>query len=350
MTVPIQGLAFPTDLAAWTRWQNSRRRLSRFAGRLRAPGGRARSSLPLFATGPDDADVIVAFDTVNPSTVRTFHDVVDRLQGAGATVTVVDSGDTRLRHSVTGEARVVTAEDVSAGAVIGIGHYAATGSALWRLSRRRNSRFFVLQHGLLTPFAPPLPHGARLLAWSSDDAAFWTADRSDAHATAVGSHMLSSARAESTASSAAPDTDRPLFLGQMHGAELSWSVKIRSALEFCRDTGALYRPHPSETSQLSHAAHSALRVAGVEIDTSPSPLSEWNGPVVGMFSTGLLEAAVAGQRTFGYAAPAPQWVEEFWTRYQIGRWPDSPTRLDESLAPRDPDAVVRMIVDEVGTQ
>lgn len=345
-----RGLAFPTDLAAWRSWQDSRRRISRIAGRARAQVSRTRSTIPLFATGPDRPDVIIAFDTVNPATVRTLRDVVDRLHVIGASVTVVDSGDARLRGAVTGETRGVTAEDVRASAIIGIGHYTAVGSAFWKASRRRGGQFFVLQHGLLTPFAPPLPHGTHLLAWTPQDAEFWMADRPDTRATATGSHMLSSARVQRTTLSEDPATDRPLFLGQMHGAELDWAVKIRSALEFCRATDALYRPHPSETSRLSRAVHSALRAADIEIDTSASPLAEWNGAVAGMFSTGLLESAAAGQRTYGFASRAPLWVEEFWTRYGIGQWSQSPTRLDESLAPPHPDTVIRRIVDEVSSR
>lgn len=350
VTVPTRGIAFPTDLAAWRRWQNSRRRISRLANRARTAAGRTQSFFPLFATGPDDADVIIAFDTVNPATVSTLHEVVVRLQDDGAAVAVVDSGDSRLRHAAPGETRAVAPESVFAGSVVGIGHYTAVGSAMWHVSRQRGGRFFVLQHGLLTPFAPPLPHGAHLLAWSQDDAEFWLADRPDTRASAVGSHMLSSARADSASSPGGPSTDRPLFLGQMHGAELGWPVKLRSAIEFCRTNGADYRPHPSETSRLSRAAHSALRAAGIAIDTNDAPLAERNGPVAGMFSTGLLEAAAAGQHTYGVATGAPQWVNEFWNRYGIGQWPDEPTRLDESLAPREPEAVIRAIADEVMSQ
>lgn len=347
MTDAGQGLAFPTDLAAWRSWQNSRRRISRIASRTRTTAGRTRSTFPLFATGPDNADVIIAFDTVNPATIRTFRNIVDQLQVEGAAVTVVDCSDIRLRTAVTGETREVNAEDMSASSVIGIGHYTAVGSAMWRVSRRRGAKFFVLQHGLLTPFAPPLPHGAHLLSWSAADAEFWLAGRPDTRATTIGSHLLSSARAQQTTSPGEHGMDRPLFLGQMHGAELTWPVKVKSAMEFCRETGASYRPHPSETSRLARAAHSALRAAGIEIDAGATPLAAWNGPVAGMFSTGLLESAAAGQHTYGFASGAPKWVDEFWNRYGIGHWREGPTQLDDSLAPHQPDVVIRAIVNEV---
>ncbi len=58
----------------------------------------------------------------------------------------------------------------------------------WR--RSTTCPFFVAQHGALTPFAPPLPRAAHLLAWSEADADFWTAGRQDVQVTAVGSQLL----------------------------------------------------------------------------------------------------------------------------------------------------------------
>jgi hypothetical protein len=133
----------------------------------------------------------------------------------------------------------------------------------------------------------------------------------------------------------------------MHGAELPWHTKIGTAVDFCRRTGAEYRPHPSEQSVLARAAHNILRTAGVTLETGGTALTTERRPVVSMFSTGLIEAAAAGLHTYGYAVRPPQWLEAFWERYQIGQWPERPTQLDPSLIPGTSADVVSSIVREV---
>jgi hypothetical protein len=43
-------------------------------------------------------------------------------------------------------------------------------------------------------------------------------------------------------------------------------------------------------------------------------------PVVGVFSTGLLEARAAGIPAWGACVPAVPWVRDFWVRYDIPEW------------------------------
>ena len=69
------------------------------------------------------------------------------------------------------------AEFVRPRSVLAAGHYTAIGEAAFLLAEETGARYFVSQHGALTPFAPPLPRAAHLLAWTDTDAAFWTAGR-----------------------------------------------------------------------------------------------------------------------------------------------------------------------------
>ncbi|QMU97381.1 hypothetical protein FVO59_09260 [Microbacterium esteraromaticum] len=226
---------------------------------------------------------------------------------------------TELLGAAETKSREVDITDLprSLAAVVSAGHYVPAGEFGWRTSQERRVPHFVVQHGLLTPFAPPLPHGATLLAFSDDDAAFWASERSDIEGIAVGAQLLWDT---STTESKTHPSGPPVYLGQLHGSELPRRGKTRSTARFWRQTGAIYRPHPFEADRLSRAQHAIWQARGMRIDRSNLPIRELGGPIVGAFSTGILEAAASGFPAWAYYENPPRWLEEFWDRYRIHRW------------------------------
>lgn len=322
----MTGLDFPSDLAGWQAWQDRQRgvkaRIKRHVDRLRkadrAPLGLTRnSSRPL--------DLLVALDATTPTAILALIRPLAHL--AELSVGVVATTDSVLplpggswnRSSL--EIDEVSALGARASAVLALGHYLPIGAAAF--GGARPGRFFVVQHGLLTPKAPPLAPGAHLLAWSEADADFWCSGRTDVTATAVGSQLLWEA-SHDRAAPPAPDT-RPVFLGQLHGAELDRELLAASVERFCLDNGASYRPHPAERDRASRARHRKWEAMGMTVDRSGAPLADLTSPVVSAFSTGILEAAARGLPSWSFHLDPPPWLREFWDRYGIHQWGQAPT-------------------------
>ena len=201
----------------------------------------------------------------------------------------------------------------------------------------------VVQHGALTPFAPPLPPRTTLLAWSDADAQFYRSDRDDLEVRTVGSQLLWQAGHD--ADELGDEIDEQIvFLGQMHGAELPRRITAGTAYRFCRRESALYRPHPAETDVLSRSAHSLMRRRGIEFQDPALPLHELRQPVVGVFSTGVLEAAMRGLPGWVEATHAPAWVHEFWDRYGMRRYGGEPTPAPEIPAD-EPSRVIAQVLE-----
>ena len=144
----------------------------------------------------------------------------------------------------------------------------------------------------MTPHAPPLASGTILLAWSDADATFWRSGRDDVGSVQVGSPLLWDA-AEPPLATPEPDA-APVFLGQLHRAELPREVLAKAAEGFCGAHGATYRPHPLERDRASLATHARWEASGITVDRSGIPLRELGAPVVSVFSTGVLEAQRPG--------------------------------------------------------
>ena len=319
-------LVFPRDLEAWQSWQVAQHRIRQVKGRildnLRPPV--AAWSL---ATNHPAPQVVVAMDTANPSAVGSLiaplrhlagapvavvapfplDDVVD---GLGLTVTPLSPG--RVDGLVEGARCLVTA-----------GQYLPVGVATERAARRYGRPVLMVQHGALTPYAPPLPPDSTVLAWSEADGEFWRSGRDDIHVETVGSQLLWDALDEEVAGT--DPTAGPLtYLGQGHAAELPRRRLARAALDLCRTEGAIYRPHPSERDKVSRVTHATYRRAGVVVDGSV-PLNRLTGPVVSVFSTGVLEAAAQGRDAWVDFPDAPAWLAEFWERYGMSRFGGAPT-------------------------
>jgi len=317
------GLIHPTDLDSWHRWQQRQQSL-RWARRvveLRAKPSDHR----LLTFG--DPTILVALDSdstskraalLDPLAFLDLDDVALLVEGPycpvdrrpQATTPVADAADVvRLAPGIQ--------------AVIAAGNYLPSGDIAHQAARRVDATFLVVQHGLLTPFAPPLPTGAHLLAWSQQDADFWRSQRADVTCEVIGSQLMWKA-AQRPAFNVDP-AEPVRYLGQLHGAELPRGAMARAAYRFCTENDAIYRPHPAESDVLSRAQHAIWERRGVRIDQRKVELRDLMAPVVSVFSTGVIEAAAMGLPSWVHFPDPPVWVDELWDRYGVHRWGDTPT-------------------------
>ena len=118
-----------------------------------------------------------------------------------------------------------------------------------------------------------------------------------------------------------------------------------TAYRFCRENEALYRPHPEETDVASRAMHELFRRRGITIADSDVLLKNLPNPVVGMFSTGILEAAVRGIPAWVHLPGAPDWVEEFWDRYGLRRFGSSEPSPAPQLAVEEPASLIAQVLE-----
>lgn len=313
------GLIHPVDADAWVRWQTSRQPIWR---RIRA----RRTSLPqgaILTSDVVDPRILVSTQSTNASSRAALDETARHLHDHGVAVlggseTLDESGPPMSQRVHAVDELLDALGDLEAVVVpVGIGwqHELVCAAA-----RRRGARIFVVQHGLLTPFSPPLPRDSTLLAWSEADGAFWTTGRDDVTVEIVGSQLFWNA-APHTDRDRAVSTDTALtFLGQLHAAELGRHELARISYRFCRDQGAVYRPHPSEIDRLSRLEHALWQRRGVRFTDSAEPLDERSGPVVSIFSTGILEAAAAGHAAWVHHPNPPPWLMDMWNRYEMQPW------------------------------
>jgi hypothetical protein len=329
------GLRIPSDLAEWHRWQR-RRHLAREVKHRLVGARNAGEPRATIVHGSPEADIVVLVDATHASMANAVLAPLKWLPPERV-ITVLGPGVTL---DVAGATQVVGVSDLgthlrSARTLLGCGEYTDIGAAAWSWARKAEAHTFVSQHGALTPFAPPLPRAAHLLAWSDRDGAFWTSGRQDVAVTATGSQLLwrageglvTGARAPSSTNGDADSGGRgPLtYLGQGHAAEISRARLVHAALATCREHGAVYRPHPSERDVTSRAVLAAYARAGIAVDTSGVPLVDLEAPIVSVFSTGVLEAAARGRDAWVDFPRPPAWLGEFWERYAMHRLGTLPT-------------------------
>jgi hypothetical protein len=319
------GLRFPSNLAAWRRWQDHKHAAHNVIRRLRG----VHDAEPTYLVGLRGAASprgIIGFDSHSASSLISLAEPLRALANAPVAVIVPSFFDINrlpLEFDWTPWDGCLSTAMPHGAVVLSGGHYLPLGARLHAQASRNGVTFATVQHGLMTPWAPPLAKDTALLAWSNADAAFWRSGRSDVATTTVGSQLLWNAAAGPAEH--VSRFVRPVFLGQLHGAELPRSGMTRAATRFCRDTGATYRPHPSETDRLSIAQHRIWERMGIEIDRSGVPLVELQRPVVSAFSTGVLEAAARGVPAWVFYPDTPAWLTEFWSRNGMHRWGESPT-------------------------
>ena len=325
------------DLDSWRRWQASKRRAHVLKDQARALlQGRSQPQLRLrwFARGTDP-QVLVACDSDSPTNRHALLAPLAARPDLDALV--VGPEDVDLSLPRPGWLKVADPDDLLPGVqtVTSIGDHLPVGAYIHQLARERGWQQLVVQHGLLTPFSPPPPPGATVLAWSQADADFLSGGRPDLDFRVVGSALLTAAALNRAAPVNADAT--PVFLGQLHGAELSRASMTASVTRFWRMTGARYRPHPSEHDKLSRLQHQIWRRMGMEVDAGGG-LAGLSAPVVSAFSTGVLEAAAMGVPAWVFHLNPPAWLEEFWQRYDMNRWGGEPTSFRP--APEDPASTI----------
>lgn len=336
-------LAFPDDLEAWRRWAESqrgtRRALAAVRARLRGRGTGARGSLtpnptPRLLLPQNEPDVLVVVDAWSPSCRAAVGDVVRHLDPRRTAILAAAPEALEAlapgRHAVSFES--VDRIPSSVREVVTLGAFTELAGRVEPWAKRHDARFSVVQHGALTPWAPPLTDGTHLFAWSEADAEYWRAGRSSITTEVTGSQLLWNARTQPPVTIA---DERPVMLGQLHGTELpAWSMQ-RLYTRFCVDTGADYRPHPNEADAMSRAQHRLMRASGVRFERSGQSVLELGRPVVSVFSTGTLEAAQRGLPAFVHHPDPPPWVRAFWTRYRLAPFGGAPTAA-APLPPTEP--------------
>ncbi|TFU24357.1 RNA-binding protein [Rothia nasimurium] len=332
------GLVYPEDLEGWSKWQANAHPIRRAKVAIKeVPAGvrnhRELSNLSTSVSGylhtvGKTPQTLIALDSTSPTSLGSL---VRPAHFLSAESYAVWAPEDVTAHLSEGEWAVTRLDEVelynklvSLRQVLALGHYMAWGGAAYRLAQRMGARFITVQHGLHTPYAPPLAPGTHLLAFSQADAEFWISGRGDVTYDVVGSQLLWES-AQTPRIDDSEIADLPIFLGQMHGAELSRLSYAQAGYRFCKETGARYRPHPNEKDKLSVLTHALWDKVGIEIDRGREPLNTLTNPVVSIFSTGVLEAAIRGFPAWVYHPNPPAWVREFWDRYGLSRWGEAPT-------------------------
>lgn len=318
------GLRFPDDLDAWRSWQKRRQPTRAAIGALKGLRDSAPPPARLLLPA-DEPTVLIVVDVWSPSCRLVIGDPMAHLDvRSTAVLTTIPEVESRFaegRHALSFEGVHQLPESIAS--VLSLGAFLELSGRVEAWAKSAGRRFAVVQHGLMTPWAPPLNEGDHLLAWSEPDAHFWTADRPGMTWEVVGSQMLWLAARQPAAQLV---DDRPLVLGQLHGVEMGRLEKQSVYTRFCRATEAEYRPHPNERDALSQAQHRLMRRAGVVFADSGQPLAEVGRPVVSIFSTGTIEAAQRGLPAWVHHPTPPAWLKEFWARYGLSSYHGVPTR------------------------
>ena len=339
-------LKYPLDLDAWQAWQRRQKKLKWAKYKLNSLLGSARSRTVaeepvrgLLYTRGAKPQVLIVMDSFSPTNRNAILEPLKHLDAIDVALWVPEDASEYLdgqyasaRYSrkdwseqeISGDELTSLLPDVRI--VLSAAQFLGRGAAAYEFSRAIGAEYWMVQHGLLVPQAPPLPVGCTLLAFSEADADFWASGRRDVTTHAVGSQLLYLAAQKAAGAEVQKQNDlEPIFLGQMHGAELPRASFAYASHSFLKKYGGIYRPHPSEKDKLSVLTHKLWEKEGIRIDRSGTPLNEVPNPVVSIFSTGVLEAAIRGIPAWVYHPAPPAWLVEFWDRYGMNRWGSEPT-------------------------
>lgn len=339
-------LKYPLDLDAWQAWQRRQKKLKWAKYKLNSLLDSARSRTVaeepvrgLLYTRGTKPQVLIVMDSFSPTNRNAILEPLKYLDAVDVALWVPEDASEYLdgqyaseRYSrkdwseqeISGDELKSLLPDVRI--VLSAAQFLGRGAAAYEFSRAIGAEYWMVQHGLLVPQAPPLPVGCTLLAFSEADAQFWASGRRDVTTHAVGSQLLYLAAQKAAGAEAQKQNDlEPIFLGQMHGAELPRASFAYASHSFLKKFGGSYRPHPSEKDKLSVLTHQLWEKEGIRIDRSGTPLNEVPTPVVSIFSTGVLEAAIRGIPAWVYHPAPPAWLVEFWDRYGMNQWGQEPT-------------------------
>ena len=355
-------LHHPTDLDAWhDSIAANRSSLRTFRNHFRSPPDPEPATLLLpGGSAGGSVDVLIVIEAPTASQLAALLAPMRFLAAERVAILTTRESSQRLPLDPAPTSLAVTDHHDLVSALPGLrsvltyGHYMRLGAIAEIAARAVGATSFVAQHGILTPLAPPLPEGAHLLAWSDADARFWTNGRSDVEKHIVGSQLLHEASTSSSTHGRSPLSANGLsavasagitYLGQLHGHELPRHAKASAANRFCRTSGAIYRPHPSEHDLVSRVQHALWRRRGVRFDTTGLPLRELRTSLVSVFSTGILEGAAAGIPSWVDFPNPPQWLEELWQRYSMSRYGSAePTKVE--IPVDEPARVIAEIIAE----
>lgn len=339
-------LKYPLDLDAWQAWQRRQKKLKWAKYKLKALLDSARSRTiaeepvhGLLYTRGTKPQVLIVMDSFSPTNRNAILEPLKHLDAVDVALWVPEDASEYLdgqyasehysrkdwtEQEISGDELMRLLPDIRI--VLSAAQFLGRGAAAYEYARAIGAEYWMVQHGLLVPQAPPLPVGCTLLAFSEADAEFWASGRRDVTTHAVGSQLLYLAAQKAAGAEAQKQNDlEPIFLGQMHGAELPRASFAFAAHSFLKKYGGIYRPHPSEKDKLSVLTHKLWEKEGIRIDRSGTPLNEVPNPVVSIFSTGVLEAAIRGIPAWVYHPAPPAWLVEFWDRYGMNRWGSEPT-------------------------
>lgn len=339
-------LKYPLDLDAWQAWQRRQKKLKWAKYKLNSLLDSARSRTVaeepvrgLLYTRGAKPQVLIVMDSFSPTNRNAILEPLKHLDAVDIALWVPEDASEYLdgqyasaRYSrkdwseqeISGDELTSLLPDVRI--VLSAAQFLGRGAAAYEFSRAIGAEYWMVQHGLLVPQAPPLPVGCTLLAFSEADADFWASGRRDVTTHAVGSQLLYLAAQKAAGAEVQKQNDlEPIFLGQMHGAELPRASFAYASHSFLKKYGGIYRPHPSEKDKLSVLTHKLWEKEGIRIDRSGTPLNEVPNPVVSIFSTGVLEAAIRGIPAWVYHPAPPAWLVEFWDRYGMNQWGSEPT-------------------------
>ena len=339
-------LKYPLDLDAWQAWQRRQKKLKWAKYKLKALLDSARSRTVaeepvrgLLYTRGTKPQVLIVMDSFSPTNRNAILEPLKHLDAVDVALWVPEDASDYLDGQYASErySRKDWSEQEISGdelnnllpdvrIVLSAAQFLGRGAVAYEFSRAIGAEYWMVQHGLLVPQAPPLPVGCTLLAFSEADAEFWASGRRDVTTHAVGSQLLYLAAQKAAGAEAQKQNDlEPIFLGQMHGAELPRASFAYASHSFLKKFGGTYRPHPSEKDKLPVLTHKLWEKEGIRIDRSGTPLNEVPNPVVSIFSTGVLEAAIRGIPAWVYHPAPPAWLVEFWDRYGMNQWGQEPT-------------------------
>ena len=339
-------LKYPLDLDAWQAWQRRQKKLKWAKYKLNSLLASARSRTVaeepvhgLLYTRGTKPQVLIVMDSFSPTNRNAILEPLKHLDAVDVALWVPEDASEYLdgqyaseRYSrkdwseqeISGDELMRLLPDIRI--VLSAAQFLGRGAAAYEYARAIGAEYWMVQHGLLVPQAPPLPVGCTLLAFSEADAEFWASGRRDVTTHAVGSQLLYLAAQKAAGAEVQKQNDlEPIFLGQMHGAELPRASFAYASHSFLKKFGGTYRPHPSEKDKLSVLTHKLWEQEGIRIDRSGTPLNEVPNPVVSIFSTGVLEAAIRGIPAWVYHPAPPAWLVEFWDRYGMNQWGQEPT-------------------------
>lgn len=339
-------LKYPLDLDAWQAWQRRQKKLKWAKYKLKALLDSARSRTiaeepvhGLLYTRGTKPQVLIVMDSFSPTNRNAILEPLKHLDAVDVALWVPEDASEYLdgqyasehysrkdwtEQEISGDELMRLLPDIRI--VLSAAQFLSRGAVAYEFSRAIGAEYWMVQHGLLVPQAPPLPVGCTLLAFSEADAQFWASGRRDVTTHAVGSQLLYLAAQKAAGAEAQKQNDlEPIFLGQMHGAELPRASFAYASHSFLKKFGGTYRPHPSEKDKLSVLTHKLWEKEGIRIDRSGTPLNEVPNPVVSIFSTGVLEAAIRGIPAWVYHPAPPAWLVEFWDRYGMNQWGQEPT-------------------------